>query len=165
MYRDLKPENILIAESGHIRLTDFDLSQVVENGVEVTVQQKKGKHLLGRKQPDWVLGVSEKLEDQAAAKEEKDAKKEEKREKKQAKQEVKRMKKVNAAAIAAGSRTVSEPSGRNSGPHPSSSSSCSSSSARKRVTAPPPPSLQAGRQTQQRGRTVRPSGAGASLPR
>lgn len=27
IYRDLKPENILVAESGHIRLTDFDLSK------------------------------------------------------------------------------------------------------------------------------------------
>eukprot|EP00698_Gefionella_okellyi_P003494 TRINITY_DN132_c0_g1_i3.p1 TRINITY_DN132_c0_g1~~TRINITY_DN132_c0_g1_i3.p1 ORF type:complete len:411 (-),score=85.78 TRINITY_DN132_c0_g1_i3:548-1780(-) len=27
MYRDLKPENILLSKDGHIRLTDFDLSQ------------------------------------------------------------------------------------------------------------------------------------------
>ena len=26
MYRDLKPENILIHDSGHIKLTDFDLA-------------------------------------------------------------------------------------------------------------------------------------------
>jgi len=29
IYRDLKPENILLHESGHIRLTDFDLSKMV----------------------------------------------------------------------------------------------------------------------------------------
>ena len=28
IYRDMKPENILLAESGHVRLSDFDLSQV-----------------------------------------------------------------------------------------------------------------------------------------
>ena len=30
-YRDLKPENILLAESGHIRLSDFDLSRIVDD--------------------------------------------------------------------------------------------------------------------------------------
>jgi serine/threonine protein kinase len=86
VYRDLKPENILIAASGHIRLTDFDLSQVVENGVEVTMQQKK-KTVLHKKKT--MLGVSQKLEDEQANKEEKAAKKEEKREKKQAKRMLK----------------------------------------------------------------------------
>eukprot|EP00732_Lithocolla_globosa_P003785 Lithocolla_globosa_v1_NODE_3183_length_1738_cov_15.576946.p1 type:complete len:449 gc:universal NODE_3183_length_1738_cov_15.576946:137-1483(+) len=32
IYRDLKPENILLHESGHVRLTDFDLSKQAEGG-------------------------------------------------------------------------------------------------------------------------------------
>jgi serum/glucocorticoid-regulated kinase 2 len=30
MYRDLKPENVLIAEDGHIKISDFGLSKIVE---------------------------------------------------------------------------------------------------------------------------------------
>ncbi|KAL8241422.1 hypothetical protein R6Q59_014776 [Mikania micrantha] len=30
VYRDLKPENILIQESGHVTLTDFDLSRTLD---------------------------------------------------------------------------------------------------------------------------------------
>ena len=33
IHRDLKPENILITSVGHIRLADFDLSQVADGGV------------------------------------------------------------------------------------------------------------------------------------
>jgi len=37
IYRDLKPENILVHESGHIMLTDFDLSKVATNPVQPRV--------------------------------------------------------------------------------------------------------------------------------
>lgn len=42
MYRDLKPENILLHRSGHIMLTDFDLSY--SNGsTKPTIQRVPGK--------------------------------------------------------------------------------------------------------------------------
>lgn len=41
VYRDLKPENILLHESGHIMLTDFDLSKV--SAAPVNVKVMKGK--------------------------------------------------------------------------------------------------------------------------
>lgn len=37
IYRDLKPENILLHESGHIRLTDFDLSKQTVSTLDPTV--------------------------------------------------------------------------------------------------------------------------------
>jgi protein-serine/threonine kinase len=40
IYRDLKPENILLHSSGHIMLTDFDLSKT--SATPVTVRIKKG---------------------------------------------------------------------------------------------------------------------------
>lgn len=39
VYRDLKPENILLHESGHIRLTDFDLSKASVTPVNAHVVQ------------------------------------------------------------------------------------------------------------------------------
>lgn len=43
IYRDLKPENILLHHSGHIMLTDFDLSY--GNGTTTpTIQRVPGKH-------------------------------------------------------------------------------------------------------------------------
>lgn len=40
IYRDLKPENILIHESGHLRLTDFDLSKSAATPTSPRVVQK-----------------------------------------------------------------------------------------------------------------------------
>lgn len=40
IYRDLKPENILIHESGHLRLTDFDLSKQAATPTSPRVVQK-----------------------------------------------------------------------------------------------------------------------------
>lgn len=40
VYRDLKPENILLHESGHIRLTDFDLSKASITPVNAHVVKK-----------------------------------------------------------------------------------------------------------------------------
>ena len=43
IYRDLKPENILLHHSGHIMLTDFDLSY--SNGTtSPVIQRVPGKH-------------------------------------------------------------------------------------------------------------------------
>ena len=41
VYRDLKPENILISASGHLLLTDFDLSFVGTAAAKVITHQKE----------------------------------------------------------------------------------------------------------------------------
>lgn len=38
IYRDMKPENILLAASGHVRLSDFDLSQVAVSAKPVQIR-------------------------------------------------------------------------------------------------------------------------------
>nr|AHZ63889.1 phototropin [Scouleria aquatica] len=46
VYRDLKPENILVTESGHVQLTDFDLSFTTSPRVQIIPSvkpKKKGK--------------------------------------------------------------------------------------------------------------------------
>ena len=43
VYRDLKPENILLHSSGHILLTDFDLSYC-QGSTEVKFEKKKNGH-------------------------------------------------------------------------------------------------------------------------
>ena len=43
VYRDLKPENILLHRSGHIMLTDFDLSYS-SGTTRPTIQRVPGKH-------------------------------------------------------------------------------------------------------------------------
>ena len=42
IYRDLKPENILIQSNGHIMLSDFDLSLIVEKK-DITAPPQKHK--------------------------------------------------------------------------------------------------------------------------
>jgi protein-serine/threonine kinase len=45
VYRDLKPENILLHETGHVRLTDFDLSKQAVNPSSPAVVKALDKHL------------------------------------------------------------------------------------------------------------------------
>jgi serine/threonine protein kinase/type II secretory pathway pseudopilin PulG len=47
VYRDLKPENILVASSGHLRLTDFDLSQVAQESDGFSVDLSIARHRSG----------------------------------------------------------------------------------------------------------------------
>jgi len=43
VYRDLKPENILLHASGHVVLTDFDLS-FSQGSTTVQIEKKKNGH-------------------------------------------------------------------------------------------------------------------------
>jgi hypothetical protein len=52
IYRDMKPENILVAASGHLRLTDFDLSQTVRRSATPMMADQQG------------IGVSQQVHDQ-----------------------------------------------------------------------------------------------------
>ncbi|RAL46120.1 hypothetical protein DM860_006274 [Cuscuta australis] len=53
IYRDLKPENILIQSSGHIALTDFDLSCLTSCKPQLLVREanEKKKHKKGQRDP------------------------------------------------------------------------------------------------------------------
>lgn len=53
VYRDLKPENILLHSSGHILLTDFDLSYC-QGSTQVKFEKKKNGHT----QPSPVVRVN-----------------------------------------------------------------------------------------------------------
>jgi len=59
IYRDMKPENILVAASGHLRLTDFDLSQTAD---ELATPITVGTQGVGvsQKEHDRLLLVTEK---------------------------------------------------------------------------------------------------------
>uniref|UniRef100_A0A7S1IKP2 non-specific serine/threonine protein kinase n=1 Tax=Eutreptiella gymnastica TaxID=73025 RepID=A0A7S1IKP2_9EUGL len=46
VYRDIKPENILIHDSGHLRLTDFDLSKTMQASQGPKVVQIGDQHLV-----------------------------------------------------------------------------------------------------------------------
>eukprot|EP00741_Cyanophora_paradoxa_P003613 tig00000093_g3510.t1 len=50
VYRDLKPENILVHESGHIMLTDFDLSKAMSPVTPKIIKQQKSS-IFGRTRP------------------------------------------------------------------------------------------------------------------
>eukprot|EP01052_Picozoa_sp_SAG31_P012643 SAG31_NODE_744_length_12415_cov_74.120900_2_plen_1183_part_00 len=58
IYRDMKPENILVAASGHLRLTDFDLSQTADEAA-TTIKADGGG-----------IGVSQKVHDLLMAQQE-----------------------------------------------------------------------------------------------
>ncbi|KAG0601585.1 hypothetical protein M758_11G123900 [Ceratodon purpureus] len=55
VYRDLKPENILVTESGHVQLTDFDLSFISAPKVQVIPTEKPKKKV--KKSKDIVRPV------------------------------------------------------------------------------------------------------------
>ena len=61
IYRDMKPENILVAASGHLRLTDFDLSQTADDAVTHIKADSAG------------IGVSQKVHDLLMAQQEHEA--------------------------------------------------------------------------------------------
>ena len=49
IYRDMKPENVLLAASGHVRLSDFDLSQVAVSSKPVQVSIPFNAEVLAQK--------------------------------------------------------------------------------------------------------------------
>ncbi|WCJ36930.1 Protein kinase superfamily protein [Euphorbia peplus] len=44
VYRDLKPENILVQQSGHVTLTDFDLSRILTKRTVLTILSSSSDH-------------------------------------------------------------------------------------------------------------------------
>ncbi|XP_061364855.1 serine/threonine-protein kinase UCNL-like [Gastrolobium bilobum] len=56
-YRDLKPENVLIQQSGHVTLTDFDLSRNLTHKTVKTViflEDSKSPEITRRNFPNWI---------------------------------------------------------------------------------------------------------------
>ena len=64
IYRDMKPENILVAESGHLRLTDFDLSQTADVSATPITADDFGIGV-SQKEHDRLMELSEKHEARA----------------------------------------------------------------------------------------------------
>eukprot|EP01043_Picozoa_sp_COSAG02_P051314 COSAG02_NODE_5386_length_4374_cov_6.152047_1_plen_1041_part_00 len=64
IYRDMKPENILVAESGHLRLTDFDLSQTADAHATPITADDNGIGV-SQKEHDRLMRLSEKHETRA----------------------------------------------------------------------------------------------------
>ena len=64
IYRDMKPENILVAESGHLRLTDFDLSQTADARATPITADDFGIGV-SQKEHDRLVELSEKHEARA----------------------------------------------------------------------------------------------------
>ena len=69
IHRDLKPENIIIDEQDHIKISDFGVSFIVENGsdeIQSTAGSNyffspeicAGKSYKGKKSDIWALGVT-----------------------------------------------------------------------------------------------------------
>ncbi|MFS7903580.1 putative protein kinase AGC-RSK-2 family [Helianthus anomalus] len=51
IYRDLKPENVLIQSTGHVALTDFDLSCLTSCKPQLLTSEKKKKHKKNQQTP------------------------------------------------------------------------------------------------------------------
>ncbi|ODV82327.1 Pkinase-domain-containing protein, partial [Suhomyces tanzawaensis NRRL Y-17324] len=58
IYRDLKPENILLHQSGHIMLSDFDLSKQSESTKNPEIFFNKGSHLSSNSNSSHAGGLS-----------------------------------------------------------------------------------------------------------
>lgn len=68
MHRDIKPENILIDENNHLKLADFGVSQMIENGDDTLTTKAgtsfyfapelcKGIKFQGKPADIWACGV------------------------------------------------------------------------------------------------------------
>lgn len=65
VYRELKPENIMVTDQGHIKLTDYGLSKVIDNKTSISTfigtleymapEALKGE--FGKKADIWALGI------------------------------------------------------------------------------------------------------------
>ena len=64
IYRDMKPENILVAESGHLRLTDFDLSQTADE-LSTPITADDNGIGVSQKEHDRLMELSEKHDSRA----------------------------------------------------------------------------------------------------
>jgi len=62
-YRDLKPENVLIQQSGHVTLTDFDLSRKLSHKTvrTLTVEDNRIHHESQRKTRRWRIPLNRRI--------------------------------------------------------------------------------------------------------